>query len=931
MRVQNLNMDNLPTNFVGEAVNSAMPSVIDGDDNSKTEMTQEQVLTFVDDKQLETFVLPLEENLLTNVSNQGLELREHTVRDFLSRPMNIGQFTWSSSQVRNAEIFSISFPSLLFNQGMIAEKISGFNYLRGNIHVRLQINAQNFQAGIFQLRYFPVLSPSDLYNSQLNTMKQFSGLPGIDVNLQSDKPMQIVVPFVYPNDVYDIVAEPDDWAQVHARVYSPLTAASSTSVSITVWAWFDKPSLVLSMPCSASSLTVAKVMVKHYEEQIRMRTAQLQIGGEQKTASQAGGPISNLANAVSTVATVASGIPGLGAIAGTVATVSNIVGSISSMFGFSKPTSNQTVTQVRPIFVRGMANSDSPDSVTQTALITDNNLIEGKPVFGTDVDEMSFDFIARIPQFIGAFDYATTNVEGQLIYFLEINPAIMTSDQTTDSTITTTSLGLLCSCFELWRGSLNLTFKFAKTQFHSGRIIFVWFNSDSPAMPGTYTSDLAKNPAIQFDLHEKFEIDINIPYIQSTPWLNIHSIDSQLKRANGWLGVYVVNTLQAAPSASSIVECVVEARAGSDFELAIPKPPELLGSWVNPSASDVAPVYSYMVFVLFTFNPLSSAFTLNTEMPWDSSILGLNDGSPTGTTTSIPAGWRLLFEGTEYDVGGGTLTLAAAKQLDNRMRILMTSSVDSTLKYDETLSINPSAIPINWLLLEPPTLRMRTAELQISRDESFQGIDGVSILPSVNPQTVTDVNKDTVGEVVKSLRVLLKRYAPEFNFSNGLQFGRTFVVVNPDVFSSIGLPSASYMSLFAPAYRFWRGSRRYKAYLEYTGDANTYNRVFPYYFLPNCQSNVLTYDPAKTNVSTNLYYNEQEGFVEFNVPYYNRNRITIVGDVTANRLISPLKRRVAIDTIYTSTWNVNMYSNIGEDFSFGMWLGAPTLNSTPRS
>lgn len=909
--------------------------VIKQEEPSDIEINKEQVLTFIDDKQSESFIIPVERPVLDNFNNQGLELREHTVRDFLSRPMNIGQFTWSSSQVRNDEIFSFSFPTTLFSQGMIAEKISGFAYLRGDIHVRLQINAQNFQAGMFQLRYFPVLSPASFYNSQLNTMVQFSGLPGIDVNLQSDSPMQMTVPFIYPNDVYDIIVSPDDWAQVHARVYSPLTAASATSVSITVWAWFDKDTLDLSMPSSLTSVAVTDSLIDYYmtKKMKMVRDARLQIKGEQKKASKAGGPVSTVADAVGSIAEVASGVPFLSSIAEPVKWGASIVSSIASLFGWSKPSSNQIITQLRPIYVRGMANSDCPDSATQTALFVNNNLAEGRPVYRTDVDEMAFDFIVRVPHFITAFNYSTMDSEGTLLFSIEINPVILTTSIVTGSPniITTTSLGLVCSCFELWRGSINLTFKFAKTQFHSGRIIFVWYNANLSSIPAPYTTDLAKNPAIQFDLHDKFEIDINIPYLQATPWLNIHSQDSTFKRNNGFMAVYVINTLQAAPSASTTIETVVECRAGADFEVAIPKSPELLGNWVVPQATKVAPSFTYIIVTAFVFNDFGNTFDFTLKMPWDASTLvfsyAMPGTLPTLTSTTVTAGYILTIAGINYVVGGGTLTFQVTSYNPGGIQILITSSV-ATVNVTETLNVGPGELPFNWLLMSP--MRLLDANLEVSRDESVQGIDGVSILPSINSQTMGVVNDETVGEVIKSVRCLLKRYLPDTNFVNSLQFGRNFIVINPDVFSALTQISAPYISLFAPAYRFWRGSRRYKLLINAVTDTPYPADIFPFYLLPNYTSTTLSFDPNNINLSTNLHYSSNEGILEFSVPYYNRNRISIVGDVTSAALLSPMSRKIVVDLLQTGTFSPRLFSNIGEDFSFGMWLGAPTLVATPR-
>lgn len=894
-------------------------------EKTETVENQEQILKFVDDKATNVHVIPNDIELLNDFNSQSLELREHTVRDFLSRPIRVGDFTWSSTQPRNTQIFSLGFPSRLLDEVMVAEKISGFTYLKGDIVIKLQINSQNFQSGILQMRYFPVLSASRDFNTQLDTMKQYSGLPGLDINIQSDEPMELHIPYIYPTDAYDLIERPLDWAQVIVRVYSPLAAGSSTNVSITVWAHFLKDTLKLSMPTSMISASTSRVLSRYYtvaEPQIK----QDKVKKEAESASTAGGPISRVAGAISTVATMASMIPGLQVVAPVVAAVSGAVGVVAAAFGYSKPTSDQIPTQVRPMYSRGMANSDFPDSSTQVALMTNNSLTIGDAMYATEVDEMAIANIIRIPHFVDSFNFGVTDPVNRKLFQIAVNPVIPTTDGT--FTMRTTSLGYIGACFRQWRGGLNYTFKFAKTQYHSGRLIFVWFNSELEDAPVFYKPEFAKNPSVVFDLHDAFEMDLFIPYIQANPWLDCHPELSNFRVRNGIIGCYVLNSLQAAPSASPVVECVVEMRAGSDFMFSIPQQPILKGFDLNPIGTYNGTAPDFIRIVGLVYNT-GEGYSLSFTYPWNPAgadnviILSVGDLDYDFPDTSD---YLIDIFDKLQTVEDVRIHVDSSQPSETQLVLRMYRGTDFKTYY---LTYAPNQFPVEWIMTPRVVEDFRYAEPQIRRDEAIRGVDGMSILPSVNRQDFQpDVH--TVGESVLSVKNLLLRYGYDNNYSFRGIGTTTSVIVNANSLDSVGSTSASYISFFASAFRFWRGSRRFKVRIERDGLPQI---MMPVIFNPGSIRNPTSANTYRTNSSTNYYFPNNEGFFEFSVPYYNRNRISITGDDTVSTLLSTAEKYVLIDTSATdsSTVKVSMYSNVGEDFTFGMWMSTPTMKGTSRA
>lgn len=59
----------------------------------------------------------------------------------------------------------------------------------------------------------------------------------MDINLESKEPMVIEIPFIYPLPSYDMIVEPDAYANMVFVVYSPLSGGTA---DFTVFARFKR-------------------------------------------------------------------------------------------------------------------------------------------------------------------------------------------------------------------------------------------------------------------------------------------------------------------------------------------------------------------------------------------------------------------------------------------------------------------------------------------------------------------------------------------------------------------------------------------------------------------------------------------------------------------------------------------------------------------
>jgi len=117
--------------------------------------------------------------------------------------------------------------------------------------------------------------------------------------------------------------------------------------------------------------------------------------------------------------------------------------------------------------------------------------------------------------------------------------------------------------FGMWRGSVNLVVKFAKTDSHTGRlqITFTPNNLSSNTTPTLLTGLLAMRTVV--DIRESNEIRLNLPFMVENSFLPTPT-------PSGYLDILVLNELRAPSICSQSIDFLMFFSGGDDFEYANP-------------------------------------------------------------------------------------------------------------------------------------------------------------------------------------------------------------------------------------------------------------------------------------------------------------------------------------------------------------------------
>jgi hypothetical protein len=266
-----------------------------------------------------------------------------------------------------------------------------------------------------------------------------------------------------------------------------------------------------------------------------------------------------------------------------------IVGKLLGFLGFCKPqlsTSGNTVL-VRPTEYFGNANGIDHSHVL--ALDFMNNVDFYPGLGGTDCDEMSFDFLKKIPQCIAWFDYSKSTATDSTLFETWVSPSYFApgylsirgrptpnvetaNDYIVMNELQPTVLNYISSSFMYWTGSLVYTFRFVKTDYHSGRVEISFH-------PMTNTTSIDRKDYVYkvvVDLRENTEVSVSVPYISPTAWKQLKAQDPLSRTAKwadygpqctGKLMVRAVTPLICNQIVADSIECLVEVRAGDDYKV----------------------------------------------------------------------------------------------------------------------------------------------------------------------------------------------------------------------------------------------------------------------------------------------------------------------------------------------------------------------------
>ncbi len=489
----------------------------------------------------------------------SVPIYEQSIPDVLGRPMLVTPLTWTTAHVSNTKLYTLSSVySLITSTPLWADKIRGFENIRGTVCFRLTMNANPFQQGALIMSFNPLGPHVDPNNSRNYLKSQSTQLPNVIISCRDGVGL-LKVPYYSPSQWYNVKTGLFDWGSLTIKVFSPMQTGSSgeTTVSLALNAWFED--FELAAPLVPQMAAPKRKIVSK------------KVGREAEAERAAStGVVSSLLAGVSRVAdAVTEHIPSLATFSEPVSWIASAGSQVASWFGWSKPATEVVPQVVSMIKDPYMATSSGVSNASILALRHDNGIEVSDAFSPEQYDEMSFDFIKRRYQWITTVNWLDTGLDGDSLWSQYVDPFAFGEQFTiTHGTHTVTGQNFppfshISRGFKYYRGSIKLKLKIFKTEFHTGRLQITYTPSANYTTAPSVTTGLYSLREI-IDIRGKNEFEFVLPFLYNKPWAELNT------NSTGKVDIVILNQLRHPETASNSINFEVFVSAGDDFELASP-------------------------------------------------------------------------------------------------------------------------------------------------------------------------------------------------------------------------------------------------------------------------------------------------------------------------------------------------------------------------
>ena len=519
------------------------------------------------------------------------EVREHSIKDFLGRPVPIVTVAWATTDNPNDVLpgTALHFPTVIWNTNMWAEKLKGFRFLKADLNFQVQVNGSPFDVG----RLFAFWSPFDQERDDLRPFKSrtnVTGYPGLEIDVGNKMTGTLTIPYASMYSHIDQVKGSQPYGTFRLYVISQFFSQNDPNIDVTVYCWLTNvhvatPTTVTTLGFDIEDWMVNPFYGKDIVKQEVNSFSEIPFRSQSESESRsARGIVTGGARLVGQAARMFANVPVVGEVAKPLAWMSDVVGGAATLMGFSKPVSVASNTVFQNVPAKGFTHSDGLDQSVMLGSKPDIEIKDSFKVFGTDEDEMNLSRVISKPNWIEAFNWKMTDdPKLSYLYMLPLTAGICgteTNAAFSGNYFFPTHMAMVASAFRYWRGSISVRLTAVKNQYYSGRLVIVYYPGRRPTDIIDYTTgDVNMCPKWIWDVKEDAEIQLTFEFNSNAQWLRTKLFNNKdpaqvavltTDTIIGFFAVYVDNKLRAPATVPDNIWIHVYVHGGSDMRFAVP-------------------------------------------------------------------------------------------------------------------------------------------------------------------------------------------------------------------------------------------------------------------------------------------------------------------------------------------------------------------------
>lgn len=485
-----------------------------------------------------------------------------SLENFFKRPIKIFSATWGTS----LGVPVVLDPwRLFFENPRVSNRISNFNCLRANLHIKVVVNGTPFHYGRKLISYYPQVPADQTFLDPLvfsnADIVQWSQLPHIYLNPTTSSGGDLSLPMFHDANYLSIPN--GEWRKMGRLIIAnvnPLKAiaTNSSAVDYTIYAWATDVELTVLTSSPAFGLTP-------------------QMGEADDAAKK--GYISSKFSSMASVAAALSKVPTIAPYAIATATMATGASSMFKLFGYSRPIPSPTSNVVIPKLTANLASTIMPDKCSKLTVDPNQELtIDPRIATLSGEDTFTINSIASRETFLTSFNWDVANNPEALIWNMRVDP----------THVRTNGLGAIaipaCAAaaipFDYWTGTMKIRFQVVCSAYHKGRLRIVYDPNSFSSTP-----EYNLNHMQIHDIEKSTDFSISVAVASNKTFLE-HSLpgvtpESDMFSAipltskpygNGVVGVYVGNRLVTSGDNvdGDLITINVFISMEKDFEVAVP-------------------------------------------------------------------------------------------------------------------------------------------------------------------------------------------------------------------------------------------------------------------------------------------------------------------------------------------------------------------------
>jgi hypothetical protein len=417
-------------------------------------------------------------------------METYNLSDVLNREYNVYTLSWSSSSAIGASLLALEFPSILFAQTFIAQKLDDFRYFKAGIRVSMRVSASSFLYGKLLVAYMPAPDVDAYYNSS-NDIYNISGFPHVLLSASSSETVVFDIPFISKYRALDLNSYTSgEMGQFKFVVMNPLTNIENTASTAKVFitAQFLDAEVFLPHTLNVSMLRKVEVETHSGRGMRRIRGKEALLKSEKKTISsqvQVKQPETVFMTATryarNTIDFIEKGL------------------AIASMIGLSKPSSDSRTDVMKINPFSDFNNANGVDLSVGIGFDPDNGISTQPVVGGISIDELELKYIVGTPM----LSLIQTITNSPLPFIIaNIAPGSV------GTALTLVYVDWITNLFVYASGSYKFKGYFCASQMHAVRVVF--YLTDAGSTANTVEWQDCNHRVV--DINGDTDVEFTIPY-----------------------------------------------------------------------------------------------------------------------------------------------------------------------------------------------------------------------------------------------------------------------------------------------------------------------------------------------------------------------------------------------------------------------------------